>query len=465
MKQTKIVATISDMNCTVEMIQKLYDSGMDVVRLNTAHQTPEDTLKVVKMARQVSEKLAILVDIKGPEIRTTKVDDDVQLEEGNEVRIAHGVEHSTEDMIYVSYEGIVNDLDVGSEILIDDGEIGLEVIGKESDALVCRVQNSATLKSKKSVNLPNVETNLPSLTEKDKQYCKFCVEHGIDFIAHSFVRKKEDVLAVKEEIGDAPIKIIAKVENKEGVDKIDEILEEAYGVMVARGDMGIELPAEEVPGIQKSIIEKCMLHAKPVITATQMLQSMIDNPRPTRAEVSDVANAILDGTDAIMLSGETAYGKYPVESVQQMAKIAKTVEPQRPMFKYLAMKQKNTGYDAQLARAAVAIASEVPISAIIVPSIGGTTARMVAAFRGTIPIYAECYRPHVMRQLALSFGIRAGDISREENTDALVRALLQDLVNRQHLKYEDNVLILGGTVDADHTNFMEITSVKNGVAR
>ena len=327
LKQTKIVASISDQRCEVEFIRDLFKAGMNVVRMNTAHASREGFEKLITNVREVSNRIAILMDTKGPEVRTTAIagGEPIPYQIGDKVKIVgNPAQETTRECIAVSYPGFVHDLQVDGDILIDDGDLELRVIEKTDEYLLCEVQNEATLGNRKSVNVPGVRINLPSLTEKDRNNILYAIEKDIDFIAHSFVRNKQDVLDIRQ-ILDAygsDIKIIAKIENQEGVDNIDEILEVADGVMVARGDLGIEVPQERIPGIQRLLIKKCILAKKPVIVATQMLHTMINNPRPTRAEVTDIANAIYYRTDALMLSGETAYGKYPVEAVKTMAKIA-----------------------------------------------------------------------------------------------------------------------------------------------
>ena len=330
LKKTKIVASISDLRCDVDFIRDLFNAGMNVVRMNTAHASREGFEKLINNVREVSNRIGILMDTKGPEVRTTKnAEDSTEYKTGEKVKIIGRPDmETTRGCICVSYPNFVHDLNVGNRILIDDGELELKVLSKDDEALYCEVCNDATLGNRKSVNVPGVRINLPSLTEKDRNNILYAIEKDIDFIAHSFVRNKQDVLDIRQ-ILDAygsDIKIIAKIENQEGVDNIDEILEVADGVMVARGDLGIEVAQERIPGIQRVLIKKCILAKKPVIVATQMLHTMINNPRPTRAEVTDIANAIYYRTDALMLSGETAYGKYPVEAVRTMTAIAAQAE-------------------------------------------------------------------------------------------------------------------------------------------
>ena len=334
-KRTKIVATISDKNCEPEFISELYQAGMDVIRINSAHLEIEGALRIIRNAHSVSDKIGILIDTKGPEIRTTSCDAPIELVKGEKVMMAGNPdEKSRGGLINVSYTGFVTDVPEGARILIDDGDIALRAVRREGSLLECVVESGGMLGSRKSVNIPGIRICLPSLTEKDKRFIRMAVENDVDFIAHSFVRTKQDVIDVKallDEYGSF-IKIIAKIENEEGVNNIDEILEHVYGIMVARGDLGIEIPYEKIPGIQKNIISKCITARKPVIVATQMLHSMIKNPRPTRAEISDVASAIYSQTDALMLSGETAAGLYPVEAVKTMTRVALEVEENKEKF-------------------------------------------------------------------------------------------------------------------------------------
>ncbi len=336
MKKTKIVCTIGPKTESVEKLTELVNAGMNVMRLNFSHGNYEEHGVRIENYRKVMEatgkQLAILLDTKGPEIRTIK------LEDGNDVDLVAGQEFTfttdisvvgNKDKVAVTYAGFAADLSAGNTILVDDGLIEMEVIATTDTEVKCKVLNNGALGENKGVNLPGVSVNLPALTEKDKNDLKFGCEQGVDFVAASFIRKASDVQEIREILsanGGENIHIISKIENQEGVDNFDEILELSDGIMVARGDLGVEIPAEEVIFAQKMMIEKCNRARKVVITATQMLDSMINNPRPTRAEAGDVANAVMDGTDAVMLSGETAKGKYPVESVAIMAQIAKRTD-------------------------------------------------------------------------------------------------------------------------------------------
>ncbi|HSL39743.1 MAG TPA: pyruvate kinase, partial [Desulforhopalus sp.] len=318
-KKTKIVATISNLNCSPSFIERLHQAGVNVVRLNTAHMSHDHALEVIHAVREVSDKIGILLDTKGPEIRTCDMAEPLTVKFGDAIRVkgAPG-EHSRGDILCVSYAGFVHDIPEGSSIMIDDGSVALAVMEKDQQFLYCAVENDGVIRGRKSINIPAVHVKLPALSEKDKAFIRFAAEQQLDFIAHSFVRNQEDVIAVQkilDEQGSA-IKIIAKIENFEGVRNLDEILDHAYGIMIARGDLAVEIPTEQIPLIQKRIIKTCIERRRPVIVATQMLHSMIDSPRPTRAEVSDVANACLDHADALMLSGETASGKYPEVAVR-----------------------------------------------------------------------------------------------------------------------------------------------------
>ncbi|TAJ15708.1 pyruvate kinase [Marinilabiliaceae bacterium JC017] len=463
-KFTKIVATVSDQRCEVDFVRSLYKAGMNVVRMNTAHVDFEGIARVVNNVREVSDKIALLVDTKGPEIRTTVSDAAIELKAGETVRLKGDPDcKTTKECICVSYPGFVGDLSVGSLILIDDGEIGLEVKGKEEDYLVCEVGNNGELGSRKSINVPGVRINLPSLTEKDKSFIKWSAENEVDYIAHSFVRSKDDVLEVQNELDkyNSPIKIIAKIENQEGVEKLEEILAHVHGVMIARGDMGIEIPQEKIPGIQRRMIRKCVEAKKPVIVATQMLHSMIKNPRPTRAEVTDVANAIYYRTDAIMLSGETAYGDYPVEAVKTMSQIAREVEASKDSKNDIPVDIVKHDITAYLADTAVKALKELDIKAIITDSLSGRTARYLAAFRGSCPVFGLCYNKRIGRELALSYGVFPKIMEAGKNKSDILKKTLKKLKKKDFLNDDDLVAYLGGSFGVGGgTTYLEIITVK-----
>lgn len=465
LKKTKIVASISDLRCDVDFIRDLFNAGMNVVRMNTAHASREGFEKLINNVREVSNRIAILMDTKGPEVRTTKnAEDSIEYKTGEKVKIIGCPDQeTTRDCICVSYPDFVHDLNVGDRILIDDGELELNVSGKDGEALYCEVCNDAVLGNRKSVNVPGVRINLPSLTEKDRNNILYAIEKDIDFIAHSFVRNKQDVLDIRQILDTygSDIKIIAKIENQEGVDNIDEILEVADGIMVARGDLGIEVAQERIPGIQRILIKKCILAKKPVIVATQMLHTMINNPRPTRAEVTDIANAIYYRTDALMLSGETAYGKYPVEAVRTMTTIAAQAEKDKLEENdiQIPLNPGNADVTAYLAKSAVCATSLMPIKAIITDSFSGLTARSLAAFRGKYPVLAVCYKEKTMRHLALSYGVEAIFMPEKANGQAYYFAALRKLMDDGVLSENDMVAYLSGGKQGAQTSFLEINVV------
>lgn len=460
-KKTKIVATISDQNCEPDFIQSLYDAGMDLVRLNTAHQTHEEALKVIKNVRSVSDKIGILIDTKGPEIRTCPMDSPLRIDYGDCVRIkGEPGKKSTPDVIRVSHEGFVKDVPIGSKVLIDDGALSMSVTDKTDEFLVCCVDNDGLIEGRKSVNIPSVHVKLPALSDKDRGFIAFAADNDVDFIAHSFVRNKEDVRAVQEILDgkNSRIKIIAKIENSQGVENIDEILECVYGIMIARGDLAVEIPAEKIPLVQKRMIRTCIEKRKPVIVATQMLHSMIKSPRPTRAEVSDVANACFDFTDALMLSGETAGGAYPLEAVKTMAKIASEVEAGRDHFLNVPYESKNKVV-AYLAKAAVKASIRLNTKAIIADSMSGNTIRAIAAYRGENPVYAQIYDRRVMRELSLSYGVQADYVDKEKDASKLLRKSIARLMKRKRFSPDTLVTVLAGHFGEKHgASYIEISS-------
>lgn len=463
-KSTKIVATISDLNCEVEFLRKMYAEGMNVVRMNSAHLQREGFLKIINNVRTVSNHIALLMDTKGPEVRTTVVENDaIELKTGDLVKVIGNPNFtSNRECLAVNYPFFVRDLNVNDDILFDDGEIELKVESKGDDCLYCKVLNDGVLGSRKSVNVPGVRINLPSLTEKDRSNIEFAIENNLDFIAHSFVRNKHDLLDIQQilDAHNSSIKIISKIENQEGVDNIDEILEYSYGVMIARGDLGIEVAQEKIPGIQRRLIRKCVQAKKPVIVATQMLHSMIKNPRPTRAEVTDIANAIYYRTDALMLSGETAYGKYPVESVRTMAKIAREAEITKLSENDIPINISTSDITSFLANAANEASVKIGTKAIITDTYSGKTARHLAAYRGKNPILSICYNEKTTRELALSYGVFPVFQIDKGNTQQYFIAGLQEYIKNGILNPEDYVCYLSGSFGVGFgTTFLEVNRI------
>lgn len=465
LKQTKIVATISDKRCDVEFLRDLFNAGMNVVRMNSAHLDTEGFDKIVLNTRAVSNRIGILMDTKGPEVRTTVSYEPISFISGDKVVMKgdpNGI--TSAETIYVTYKSIASEVQVGALILIDDGDLELKVIERHPDHLIVEVLNDAILGSRKSVNIPGVRINLPALTEKDRKNILYAIENEIDFIAHSFVRNRQDVLDIQQILDEhnSPIKIIAKIENQEGVDNIDEILEVAYGIMVARGDLGIEVPQEKIPGLQRVLIRKCVAAKKPVIVATQMLHSMISNPRPTRAEVTDVANAIYYRTDAIMLSGETAYGKFPVEAVRTMSTIAREAEKTKLLENDIRVPTPNDDLDVTsfLSKQAVKSSAKLLVKAIVTDSYTGRTARNLAAFRGRSPVFAICYKERTTRELSLSYGVWAEYQAEKQDSKEYFLDALNKLIRSQMISRNDMVAYLSGSFgEGGGTTFLEINNV------
>jgi pyruvate kinase len=464
-KLTKIVATISDKRCDPDFIRALHEAGMDVVRINTAHQTPAQALGLIENVRKVSSRIPFLLDTKGPEIRTnaSKYDLMVYKDQLIMVKGKKGVP-TDERCLYLDFEGIVDRLNVGNRIMIDDGEIELKVVEKFPEHLICSACNPGIIKGRKSVNLPGISIDLPSLTTKDIEFIEFGIKNNIDFIAHSFVRNKQDVIDIQKILDkhNSPIKIIAKIENQQGVDNIDEILEHVYGIMVARGDLAIEVPAERIPVIQARLIKKCIRQKKAVIIATQMLHSMITSPRPTRAEVSDIATAIFSGTDAVMLSGETAYGKYPLESVQIMTRTAHETERNKPFLMDSKVMPHDNDISVFLSKTAVRSIQKLNTKAIITDTDTGKTARYLSAFRGKTPIYAQCYDHRVVRELALNYGVYADFLDVETSKKEFSKATLTRLINKDEISPEDLIVVMAGNFGKKSgPSYVEISTAQN----
>jgi pyruvate kinase len=465
-KLTKILATISSTHCSEEFLRALHDAGMDAVRLNTAHITTDEAARVVQKVRATSDLIGIVIDTKGPEVRTREIDKPIPLEIGETVRIVRTAPIGK--AFCVSYPQFIDEVPEGAAILIEDGTIELEVVQKNTDDLVCIAKNAGHIAVKKNVNVPSVRLKLPSLSGRDEEFIRFAARYDVDFIAHSFVRNRHDIEAVQQilDAEGATVKIIAKIENTEGVDHLDEILEVCAGIMIARGDLGVEVPFERLPIIQKRIIQTCARKAKIVITATQMLHTMIENPRPTRAEVSDVANAVFDGTDVLMLSGETANGKYPLEAVNAMAKIACEAETQRPLGWNIETEDTTNPTRTYFARAAAHACRDIPVKAIIADSETGRIARLVSSYRPYVPIYVKSPNIHTVRELSLTYGVYAQHQSRQANTDQLISQAVLSLLNEGVIEAEDIVAVVGGTCGlSGTTNFLVINSVAHCVQK
>ncbi|MFW7432257.1 pyruvate kinase [Vagococcus carniphilus] len=469
MKKTKIVCTIGPASETVETLVELMNNGMNVARLNFSHGDFEEhgaRIKNIREAAKITGKtVALLLDTKGPEIRTNNMKDGlVEFSTGDVVRIAMEEVEGTKEKFSVTYAELINDVEVGSHILLDDGLIDLEVIeiDKANNELVTKVLNEGVLKNKKGVNVPNVSINLPGITDKDAADIRFGIENDVDFIAASFVRRPSDVLEITKILEDenaTHIQIISKIENQEGIDNLDDILKVSDGLMVARGDMGVEIPTEDVPVVQKEMIKKCNALGKPVITATQMLDSMQHNPRPTRAEASDVANAIYDGTDAIMLSGETAAGDYPVEAVKTMHNIAVRTEGVLTDRDAYALKlYKKADMTESIGQAVGHTAKNLGIQTIVAATDSGHTARMISKYRPKAHIVAVTFTDRAARSLALNWGVFPEVAEKPTNTDDMFVLATEVSKDAGFAKDGDLIVITAGAPIGEKgtTNLMKI---------
>ena len=473
MRKTKMICTIGPASEDMEILEKVVLSGMNASRHNFSHGDHEEhggrIKKVKELSKKLNREIAIILDTKGPEIRTGKFEPKkVELAKGSEFTVYAGDMDVVGDTTKcsVTYAGLANDVKPGNTILIDDGLVELTVKSVEGNAIKCEVQNTGFVGTHKGVNVPGVSIQLPALTEKDKSDLIFGCEVGVTMIAASFIRKASDVKTIRDILdanGGERILICSKIENQEGVDNLDEILEASDLIMVARGDLGVEIPIEQVPAVQKMIIKKCKAAGKPVVTATQMLDSMMRNPRPTRAEVSDVANAILDGTDAIMLSGESANGDYPVEAVATMAKIAE--ETEKSLEYKVAISQAKSHIPAiagVISRAASNAANELEATAIITSTQTGATAKRISQCRPECPIIAVTPDPIVARQLAFSWGVYPVVADKMESTDEMLERSVEIAKNNEFVKSGDIVVLAAG-VPVDQvgaTNLLKISEVK-----
>ncbi|AQP52781.1 pyruvate kinase [Vagococcus penaei] len=469
MKKTKIVCTIGPASESVDTLVELMNSGMNVARLNFSHGDFEEhgaRIKNIREAAKISGKtIALLLDTKGPEIRTHNMKDGkVDFKIGDVVRISMTEVEGTREKFSVTYTELINDVHAGSHILLDDGLIDLEVTDIDAAAgeIITVVKNEGTLKNKKGVNVPNVRINLPGITEKDAADIRFGIQHDIDYIAASFVRTASDVLEITkilEEENATHIQIISKIESQEGIDNLDEILLVSDGLMVARGDMGVEIPTENVPIVQKEMIKKCNAIGKPVITATQMLDSMQQNPRPTRAEASDVANAIYDGTDAIMLSGETAAGDYPVEAVKVMNNIAIKTESVLVDRDAYALKLHNkTDMTESIGQAVGHTVRNLGIQTIVAATESGRTARMISKYRPNAHIVAVTFSSRKARSLALNWGVYAQVAEKPQDTDHMFTLATKIAKETGFAKDGELIVITAGVPvgESGTTNLMKI---------
>lgn len=473
MKKTKIVCTIGPASEKPEVLEQLIKAGMNVMRLNFSHGDHAEHLAKVKTLRALNEKLgtsvAFLLDTKGPEIRTGSFGTDqntkLNFETGDKITLTTRDVEGTKDVLSVSYKGLPEDVKVGGHILIDDGLVDLLIDEIDGTEIKCTFQNSATLKGRRGVNVPGAKLKLKAMTEKDKEDFKFAIENNFDYIAASFIRKAQDVIDIKEylaSLGNTSIKIISKIENQEGLDNFDEILKVTDGIMVARGDLGVEIPEEKVPAAQKMMIKKTTAAGKPVITATQMLESMQHNPRPTRAEVSDVANAVYDGTSAVMLSGESAQGDYPINAVKSMAKIVEAAEKDicywnRFKKKYM---EKLTDvemvdltdsedFKRQINFAAVCSAMFAKADAIVIVTETGETTRMISSLRPACPIYAITACEQTQRQLSLEHNVTTVLIDSHDYNTALEKGM--EILKEKGLLKENDTIVLSGNLDKKNT--------------
>lgn len=473
MRMTKIICTLGPAVDDEQLVEQLILGGMDVARLNFSHGTHEEQQVRVDRLKKVREKVnkpvALLLDTKGPEIRLGKFEKgEVTLKEGNEFVLVNDNIMGTEERASVSHKELYKDVKVGTRILINDGLVAIEVNKVEGKDIYCKILNGGAISNNKGVNIPETDTHLPSITAQDIEDIKFAVKNEFDFIACSFVRKAANVNEVRKllkKLDAEDIKIIAKIENREGVNNFDEILKASDGIMVARGDLGVEIPTEEVPVVQKMIIEKCYKGGKPVITATQMLDSMIKNPRPTRAESSDVANAVYDGTSAVMLSGESAAGKYPIESVKTMAKIALKAEQSIDYGKRLSVMQFDMmdSITNAISFATCTTALHLKAAAIISVTHSGETARMISRFRPSCPIIAPTENPRVHRQLSLSWGVVPCLVDELTTIEDMFEVGVEKALEVNMVKNGDIVVITAGFPGgvSGTTNLLKVHTVGN----
>ncbi|WP_099469938.1 pyruvate kinase [Konateibacter massiliensis] len=456
MKKTKIICTMGPNTNDKELLKALAIEGMDIARFNFSHGDHEEQkgrMDMIKSLRaELQIPLAILLDTKGPEIRTglLKNEEKVNLKEGDAYTFTSEEIIGDETRSHITYANLAEDLSVGNKILVDDGLLEFEVTEIAGKEIKCRVVNGGELGMRKGVNVPNVQIKLPGITEKDKEDIIFGIGQGIDFIAASFVRSADCIKEIKEILKEHKaehIQVIAKIENAEGIANIDEIIKYSDGIMVARGDLGVEIPAHELPYLQKMIIKKCNEQYKPVITATQMLDSMMRNPRPTRAEVTDVANAIYDGTDAVMLSGETAAGKYPLEAIRMMVQIAKSTEQHLDYERLIQNKamHRKKGIESAVGYSTVAISHNLDVKLIVNPTVSGATARLVSSFRPSVPIVGISPNEETVRKMQIYWGVTPILSEAKETTEDIIARAIDIIKDRGYVQKGDTVVLTAGS--------------------
>lgn len=476
MRKTKIVCTIGPATESEEMLKKLMLAGMNTARINFSHGGFEEQEEKINRIKKVRDELnlpvSLLLDTKGPEVRIGKFENgEITLNPGDEFSLTSEEILGTKYEFSVTYKNLDKEVKAGDKLLIDDGLIEVEVVTVKNNKIYCRVISGGKLTNRKSVNIPGKKLNLPSMTEKDKEDIKQGIKAGFDFVAASFVRSEKDVNEIRkllDENGGQNIKIISKIENQEGVDNFDEILEASDGIMVARGDLSVEIPMERVPVIQKEFIKKTYLQGKVVITATQMLESMINNPRPTRAEVSDVSNAIYDATSAIMLSGESATGKYPIECVELMNTIALETEQSINYWKRFLGRDydlKNKGYRFNIYNGICTSAMNLNAKALIAYTVSGDTPGILSAFCPICPIYAVTSNEQLARQLNLEFNVYPILVKEQKNADKMLQIAIEELQNEGKVEKGDTIIIAGGASILPEMKNSDINKVIGGIIK
>ncbi len=463
-RKTKIICTVGPSTSSYEMLMKMHKAGMNAVRLNMSHGTHESHLEVIRTVRKINDEVgdavAVILDTQGPEIRTGVLQSDLHISEGDVITVSARPEDVEQSSIHINYEGIMNEVQVGEKITVDNGLINLKVLEKNQGTMKCRVIDGGTMKSNRHVNLPGIRVNLPSITDKDKSDIRFGIKNKVDYIAISFVREAGDVQELREFIGPASktVKIISKIEDREGVRNVEEIVKESDGVMVARGDLGIEINLEELPDVQRIIVGRCHQKGKRVIVATHLLESMIENPIPTRAEVTDVANAVYEEVDAVMLSGETAIGKHPLKSIEYINRIALRAEKLKSLqFGKLLMKKDRKQH---IAASAADLAESIEAAALVVITKRGLMAQLVTNCRPSkVPIHAVTLNSGVKRQLALNRAVTAHTIDHVRDPEQRILEAFKLLKEKEFLAEGDHVVLVSDIITATGIDSIQIRKI------